>query len=489
MKPVKVLYFVIAVMIFLSIIMFAFPKNGIKINNDFTLHFPTFEEMFMPSKIEYADISKILENQINIDSISEIIGIGDSITNDTIKADAQALIKSINRLEFPDGDKSNFYSFCKKLLKLKNSGKLIRIMHYGDSQIEGDRITSFLRYKLQNKFGGSGVGLMPAIQPYDFSFSINQTNSENWDRYTIYGRIDTNVKHKRYGALAAFSRFAPIQNDSVLNDEIIYESWINFQKSRISYSNTKKFKQCRIFYGYNKKPVLAEIYKGENLLKSQNLIANENFNVFSYTFPEYSEEVSIKFKGKDSPNIYGVALDDTKGIAVDNIALRGCAGTIFNKMDRPLLKQMYDNLNVDLLILQFGGNVMPYIDDEKESESYGRWFYSQLATLKRLRPGVSIIVIGPSDMSIKVKDKFVTYELLESVRDALKNATFKAGCAYWDMYEAMGGKNSMPSWVNAKPALAAKDYTHFSTQGSKVVANMFYNAFILEYQEYLNKKK
>ena len=114
MKPVNILYFVIAVMIFLSIIMFAFPKNGIKINNDFTLQFPTFEEMFMPSKIEYADISKIIENQIDIDSISEIIGINNSITNDTIRADADALTKSINRLEFPDGNKSNFYAFCKK---------------------------------------------------------------------------------------------------------------------------------------------------------------------------------------------------------------------------------------------------------------------------------------------------------------------------------------------------------------------------------------
>ncbi len=92
-------------------------------------------------------------------------------------------------------------------------------------------------------------------------------------------------------------------------------------------------------------------------------------------------------------------------------------------------------------------------------------------------------------MSYKEKDKFVTYEHLEDVRDALKDATLKAGGAYWDMYEAMGGKNSMPSWVNADPPLAAPDYTHFSPRGAKVIANMFYNALIIEYKEYLSKKK
>ena len=37
-------------------------------------------------------------------------------------------------------------------------------MHYGDSQIECDRITSLLRQRFQEEFGGMGVGLVPALQ-------------------------------------------------------------------------------------------------------------------------------------------------------------------------------------------------------------------------------------------------------------------------------------------------------------------------------------
>jgi len=73
---------------------------------------------------------------------------------------------------------------------------------------------------------------------------------------------------------------------------------------------------------------------------------------------------------------------------------------------------------------------------------------------------------------------------LEDVRDMMKKYTQKSGAAYWDMYEAMGGRNSMPEWVKAKPKLATNDYTHYTSRGARLIANMFYNALLYEYQLY-----
>ncbi|MFC2101209.1 hypothetical protein ACFLRZ_05205 [Bacteroidota bacterium] len=219
-------------------------------------------------------------------------------------------------------------------------------------------------------------------------------------------------------------------------------------------------------------------------IKKDTLKSNQHFAFSKINFSTSPETITLKFTGKDSPDIYGITLDGNKGLAVDNIPLRGCSGTIFNAMEFSHLKKFYASLHSELLILQFGGNVMPYINEDKKVNNYGRWFYSNLITLKRLNPGISIIVIGMSDMSKKVKERYVTYPNLEKVRDALKEATFKAGFAYWDMYKAMGGKNSMPSWVFAKPPLASKDFIHFQPQGARIIANMFYNAFIFEYNDY-----
>jgi hypothetical protein len=49
----------------------------------------------------------------------------------------------------------------------------------------------------------------------------------------------------------------------------------------------------------------------------------------------------------------------------------------------------------------------------------------------------------------------------------------------------MGGENSMPSWVFAKPALANKDFTHFNEKGARMVAEMFYNALIYDYLQFV----
>jgi lysophospholipase L1-like esterase len=60
----------------------------------------------------------------------------------------------------------------------------------------------------------------------------------------------------------------------------------------------------------------------------------------------------------------------------------------------------------------------------------------------------------------------------------------KAGCAFWDLRDAMGGQNSMVSWVNNKPSLAQSDYTHFNANGAKLVGEMLYNALNNAYEDY-----
>jgi lysophospholipase L1-like esterase len=367
-------------------------------------------------------------------------------------------------------------------------GKSTRIMHYGDSQLEGDRITANFRNKLQNKFGGSGIGLRPAVQPYDFVFSAVQTNSVNWTRYPIYGSVDTLVEHNRYGVMGAFSRFAPLTFDSVpFQSTVLHESELSISKSNISYNKTREYKRLKLFYGNAKSPVNLQVLVNGEVVFSDILKENVDYAVVSCNLPDSADNVVLKFSGYDSPDIYGVDLSDTAGVIVDNIALRGSSGTIFTQSDFQHSTKMYRDLNPGLFILQFGGNVMPYIKDQKAIDNYGRWFASQIKRLKQSCPNAAVIVIGPSDMSTKVKDKYVTYDYLPAVVEALKQAAFSTGSGYWDMYQAMGGHNSMPGWVNAKPELAAPDYVHFTPRGSSLISNMFYNAFMLEYNNYLKR--
>ena len=104
-------------------------------------------------------------------------------------------------------------------------------------------------------------------------------------------------------------------------------------------------------------------------------------------------------------------------------------------------------------------------------------------------PGLSILVIGVSDVSRNGENGYESYPNIEKIRDAQKKAAFDAGCSFWDCFEAMGGKNSMPSWVFANPPLAQKDFVHFNPVGAKIIGEMFYRSFIFEYERYLSEKQ
>jgi lysophospholipase L1-like esterase/biopolymer transport protein ExbD len=475
-SPLITLISLLAVMILLCIIMFFFPKKGITIA-DSTINFPTINSFFVP-KMEEDSLSKMEEDlAILFDSTIVVNKIDSAI----IKHKLDSLKQHRQSLQLNNDGQSAMNRFFAALDNAKN--KKVRIMHYGDSQIEADRITSYLRNELQKKFGGYGTGLFPIIQVAP-KMSVNTEYSENWKRYPGFGRKDSTVSHMKYGALMAFCRYAPIPQSEISNDAMKHEAWLKIKKPRASYGRTKSYHQLKVFLSNSHSNIRYKITAdGVDLIKGI-ISANTPFQTLKANFDKTPEEITITFKGKDSPDIYGISLEGNNGIVMDNIPLRGSSGTIFTKQNGTLLSNMYANLSPSLILMEFGGNTIPYIKNEKAASDYGRWFKSQINFMKKRNPQAAIIVIGPGDMSIKEGTDFVTYPLLENVRDALKDAAISSGCVFWDMYEVMGGKNSMPKWVNAEPSLAASDYIHFSPKGAKKIAEEFNVKLFGMYNQY-----
>ncbi len=471
---------------FLFLVSLFFPKEGIRVNDDITLQFLTLDEIFDGDSIQYADISSILDNSQAINDSAYLSMLETATFKDTIRANADSLKMLIYPIEYPGGDNTLLYPFFRKMSSLKQTHDKLRIMHYGDSQIEGDRMTSFIRFKLQEQFGGSGIGMQSTVQLYGYQLSLKHTASDNWQRYTAFGKVDSTLAHNSYGALGCFTRFSPYPEPLNTEEPTTKEAWITLEQSMRAYRISRNFQTCRLYYGNTTQPVYFEVWSDGELHDADFLEVSDGLQEKTWKFDETPKKLNLQFKSACSPDFYGIALDQEWGLSVDNVPLRGSSGLVFSKMDAALLKQMYEDMNVKLLLLQFGGNVVPYISEK--SDYYEKWFYRELQTIKSLVPDMSIIVIGVADMSQKQKDDFHTYSSLESVRDALRNAAFKADCAFWDMYSAMGGENSMPSWVFANPSLASADFIHFNERGARVLAEMFYNAFMYDYNTYIKSR-
>ncbi len=159
----------------------------------------------------------------------------------------------------------------------------------------------------------------------------------------------------------------------------------------------------------------------------------------------------ICFDGRP-PRIFGLE-PLGQGVQWHGVPMRGSSGTLFRKLDRPLLTAQLRQLDPDLVVLQFGGNMVPHCPDRDAAERYGGWFASQIRLFKRTLPQAAILVIGPSDMSEKAGLYWTSFPQLSDVRDVLRQTALAEGAAYWDLLEVMGGIGSMPAWVASEPPL------------------------------------
>ena len=478
----------------MAMIAFVFPEGGIKFAEKFSLEFPTLGSIFNPEQKEKkTDISKILAladaeekiQNVESDSLNTSVNV---ITAEVKKDSAEiksietydTTLKLVTTIQYKNASRLSLNNFFSSLKNISAEPKSIRVLHYGDSQIEGDRISDYLRLKLQTQFGGEGPGLI-SLMPVAPSVINRISCSDGWDRYGIFAFKDKRVPHNNYGGLAHFSRFCNYKSISDSTSNL--SAWVRIQTTKGGGYKATAYSKLKLFYGGSKAKLACDFYDGGVFKESDSLLKGGTFNIKEYNVTPNSLNHELKFKGKDSPDFYGASLEGNRGVMVDNIGLRGSSGTFFNQSNFNQLKQFYDYLNVKLIILQFGGNTLPYIKDKAQAIQYAGYLKSQIYTIKKLAPQASILVIGPADMSVKKGTIYVTHPVLEDLRNAIRQVAFDTDCAFFDMYDCMGGRNSMVAWVDQ--GIAAKDYVHFSPQGARKIATLLYSSLINDYNAFL----
>jgi lysophospholipase L1-like esterase len=384
---------------------------------------------------------------------------------------------SIQRISYPNGN-PNFITTIKNKLNSKNC----RIIHYGDSQLEGDRITGYLRNRLQHMYGGSGPGFIPIKQAYHQISAVIE-HSDTWQRHAIFDRTQKRFKHKKYGTFLSSSRFTPVFNDSISIDSISETSAeITIKPSKIAYRKFRSFPSIGLHYGNCNTPTQILVYEKGHLIKRDSLINNGEYHNYKIQLPGTPSDLKIVLKGKISPDFYGLTLDGNTGIQIDNVAMRGAAGTLFTKNNTTDFSNMLKELDPKIMILQFGGNTVPYIKDSTAVSNYTNNIRNQIKWLRRRKANIDFIFIGPTDLATSVNGEMITYELLPFLNQSLKDVCNNNNVAYWDMFQAMGGKNSIGHWVNE--GLVGGDYIHFTPKGTKYISELFFTSLYLDLKQH-----
>lgn len=461
MKAYRIVFFIFSVIMMLAVLSASFPKDGIDIG-------PAHLSFCQPEDILPVEKADTLVEET--ESPEELLArrlmeLREAQENEYL----DYFYNSDARIEFPDSNICLFDSFFESL----DSAMLhpVRILHFGDSQIEEDRISNDLRAALQDKFGGNGTGLMPLVQSYP-TLTSSQRRSATPPRALIYGSRDFTVQNGNWGVNGQVARLSG--------------------QMSLTYTPSKKLSETSTQRKYNRVTVLTDTLRAPIKLK---VGGNEVFadtlkgamRHYTAELPALSENVEISLSG--NADVFGVMLDGESGVSVDNAAMRGCSGTIFSKMNPGQLKDYIERYNVRLIILQYGGNATPYLTSSKARSNYAQKLEREMLLLKSIAPDACFLFIGPSDMSTNINGKMQTYPHLPAVVDCLRETAHKCGVAYWNLYQVMGGWNSMCRWVKSTPPLAGPDYIHFTHRGAQRTGEFLSESIMLYYDYYKWRKK
>lgn len=492
-KPYRSLLLLLYVAGLLAVALFLLPAQ-ITLPNGLSLHFFTMRSLLDTEGKQYADISDI-EKQFT-PATEQVTTAKNGMVKGPETQPADTL-ETRYKIQFPAGNDSALFTFFRHIQALPTSKELVRVLHYGDSQIEGDRITAFLRNKFQNRFGGCGVGLVPLTDALGNRTSLQITADDAWKRMRAYGPDYRRKAPHNYGLMGSYFNFSFTYSKQLPTDTAAADSlarspkFVTKKRSQVSvefakmpgaFSRDSRFENIKLLYTNPEAPVTLKIQSRKDSVARFELPVTSEPTIFQQPFAGPFRKLTLSFEGTKSPEFYGVALDCNTGVVIDNMPFRGSSGTEFSRMNKELLRAQFGQLNVKFIILQFGVNVVPHVI--KDYGYYEKQFYNQLKILRELAPEASILVVGVSDVSRKEGEVYTTYPNVEKIRNAQRNAAFKAGCAFWDLYSAMGGKDSMPSWVFAKPPLANKDFTHFTPKGAQLVSEMLFKSLMHEYEKF-----
>lgn len=357
-----------------------------------------------------------------------------------------------------------------------NREHFTRILHYGDKQIENDRITSTLRRFFQEDFGGSGPGLLPLFQA---RHDLHPEISGPWHKV----ESGENTRKGNFGVHTAYLTAQPL--DALLRPGKTGKGRILFP---LPGQNPERAAFLDLIVHADLQASDLELQAdGRPIAASPQTLSAYSQKRLTYPLPPGTGRIRLDMALARNHALYAAAVNDTIGISVDNIALDGKTASVFTPNNRRFLTDQFNLLNVGLILYQTG--IEPPSSMKGLDYGYYRMLLMQdLSYIRAQMPGIPVIVIGIPDLPLPDASSHARSEA-RMLREIGKEVAFQTGCIYWDFYQAMGGENSLSRWAAAKPALASASSALLTEKGAEMAGKLFYKALLDAYRDFLLRER
>jgi hypothetical protein len=362
-----------------------------------------------------------------------------------------------------DTNHASLDNFVKSLYELKSGKKRkVRIAYFGDSMIEGDLLTQTLRRLLQETFGGNGVGFVPITSPVSkFRMTAVSDYSNGWN--------DENFKEGKSNKLFLSGHLFRTNGDWVqIIDNTIPAGSIELEKSLL----------CGDVSG-----TVPVIINNKSVFKVQ------TSGLFNRIVLQKDKTTRIKLSvSNEKLPVYGVSFESESGVFVDNFSFRGITGIEFARLDSAFLRSISDNNPYDLIVFQYGVNLL-FRPNDKNFSWYSKAMLPVINKIRNCFPQSDFLVVSTTDRAFNYKGEYKSAVGIDSLIRVQALLAYETGSVFYNQFQTMGGANSIVEWAKMKPSLANKDYVHPNHRGAEVLANYFFAAILNDYEKYVRSLK
>lgn len=329
----------------------------------------------------------------------------------------------------------------------------VRIVHLGDSLIASDHITDVVRERLEVRHGSGGKGFLFVDRPTQFSGRTVRTGkaSANWTLVKL--------------------------TDQTKPSEVLGYSGVNFSTSGRTESTEYDVSGAtfaEVFFLTQPKGGIVEVYADGNLLgRLLTKFTKPEAAFAKFRFPLGTRKLLLVAKGGEV-QLYGVVVETGgQGVVYDSIGIPGATAKILLRADQTAFRQQLQHRNPALVVVMLGGNeAYEYSRGWTKPEEARQSFDELMARIKVAVPGAACLLMSPLDagtrtMGGKIALRGGTREMAKVIREA----AFDSGCAYWDIWSAMGGTGALQRWDSAK--LMNADLVHPKGAGGDALGHLF----------------
>jgi len=380
---------------------------------------------------------------------------------------ASAAEQPVLGVEIPIKDPSGraLHNLHRALWRASAGAGKARLLFFGASHTSTDWFTGHIRRKLQQRFGDAGHGFVMPVKPWQYyrHLDVEVSSSGGWRSF----QVGASSKTVGYFGMAGVTVESSSKED--------FGRVVTPKKSPVG----RKVSRYALLYLRGPPGGQLDVSIDGNPVYRLNTRADEvkpGFMFMDVDDGEHSFEV--RPLGDGLIRLFGLVLErDEPGVVVDTLGIRGSRARYHLLWNDRLYRAQLAWRRPDLVVLAYGTNESG--DKNVPIPRYEKDLRLVVARIRQVVPEASCLLIGPSDRPIKgKKGTWLPRQRTQDIIAVQREVSAEAGCGFFDLVAFQGGPMSMPSWVKAKPPMAAPDHVHFTRRGYERLAEVLLAALL-----------